>query len=266
MRWLRVRDFCFEEVSLLRLGLWVILEVDQIRGGVISELLFLVCEGYLLVLEKLGLLFMLVLGQQLLCVFLYYFFGICIVLEPLYEVFRLFGIYTRKMTNVFDKLLKEFCLEGEGLLRNERTGAENDFFSQLRVSREKPPIDEATITQIRIFTLLCDIFEEILQNFLAILWLVKIELHAANEYLLLDHIRLVLEILHEIGHKFISIIDDFNILSNDPDDGGLSFRVIQIVEILADISKQSLVFIGVLPEDITDDDDCLLHNVGNFGL
>lgn len=88
---------------------------------------------------------MLVLGQQLLSVLLYYFLGICVVLESLYEVFRLFGVYAGEMADVFDELLKEFSLKGEGLFGDEGTGAEDDLLGQLRVSREKPPVDEAAI-------------------------------------------------------------------------------------------------------------------------
>lgn len=266
MHWLRIRYFCFQEASLLGLGLWIILEVDQIGRSVISKLFLLVSEGNLLVLEKLGLLFMLVLGQQLLRVLLYYFLGIGVVLESLDKVFRLFGVDAGEMADVFDELLKKFSLEGERLLRDEGTGTEDDLLGQLRVGREKPPVDEAAVTQIRVFALLGDVLKEILQNFLAILRLVQIELHATNQDLLLDDIRLVLEIFHEIGHELISIIDDFDVLSDDPDDGGLGFGVIQIVKILTDISKQSLVLVGVLPEDIADDDDCLLNHVGNLGL
>lgn len=91
-------------------GLWVILEVDQIGRRVISKLFLLVGEGYLLVLEKLGLFFMLVLSQQLLSVLLYYFLGIGVVLEPLDEVLRLLGVDAGEMTDVFDELLKEFGL------------------------------------------------------------------------------------------------------------------------------------------------------------
>lgn len=65
----------------------------------------------------------------------------------------------------------------------------------------------------------------------------QVEFHATDQDLLLDHIRLVLEILHEVSHEFISIIDDFDILSNDPDDGGLGFGVVEIIEILTDVGK-----------------------------
>jgi hypothetical protein len=46
----------------------------------------------------------------------------------------------------------------------------------------------------------------------------QIELHTTDENLLLDHIRLVFEVLDEVGHEFISIIDYLDVLSNDPYD------------------------------------------------
>jgi hypothetical protein len=67
----------------------VVLQVDEVRGGVVCELLLLVCEGNLFVLEEFGLLFMLILSKELLSVLFHHFLGIGVVFEPLYEVFGL---------------------------------------------------------------------------------------------------------------------------------------------------------------------------------
>lgn len=139
------------------------------------------------------------------------------------------------MSNVFDEFFEELGFEGEGLFRDEWTGGKDDFLGELGVGREQAPVDEAAVAQIRVLALLGDVFEEILQDFLAVFRLVKVELHAAYQNLLLDDIRLIFEVLHEVGHEFIGIVDDFDVLSNDPDDGGFGLRVVEVVEVLADI-------------------------------
>ena len=83
---------------------------------------------------------------------------------------------------------------------------------------------------------------------------------------MLDHIGLVFEVVNKIGHQLVSIVDDFDVLSDDPDDGGLGFGVVKVVQVLADVGEESFVLVGVFPEDIPNDDDCLLDYVGDFGL
>jgi hypothetical protein len=94
----------------------------------------------------------------------------------------------------------------------------------------------------------------------------KIKFHAANEYLLLHHIRLILEILHEVCHELVCVVDDLNILSNNPNNRGLCFRVIKVVQVLANVSKQSFIFIRVFPENVPNHYYCFLNHIWNFGL
>lgn len=253
---------------MLRLLLWrrVVLQIDEVRGRVISKLFLLVGKRNLLIFEKLSLLFMLVLGKQLLSILLNNFFSVSIVLQSLHEVLRLLGVDTREVADVLNELFEEFCLQGEGLLRNEGTGTKNNFLGKLRVSGQKSPVDEAAIPEIRVFAFLGDVLEEILEDFLPIFRFVQIELHAGNQDLLLDHIRLILEVLNEVGHELVSIIDDLDVLSNNPDNRSLGLWVVEVVEVLADVSEEALVLVGVLAEDISNDDDCLLHDVGDLGL
>jgi len=70
---------------------------------------------------------------------------------------------------------------------------------------------------------------------LSVFRFVQVEFHAAHQDLLLDHIWLVFEVLHEVGHQFISVINDLDVLSDDPDDGGFGFGVVEVVQVLADI-------------------------------
>lgn len=63
----------------------------------------------------------------------------------------------------------------------------------------------------------------------------QVEFHAAHQNLLLYHIWLVFEVLYEVGHQFIGVINDLDVLSDDPNDGGFGFGVVEVVQVLADI-------------------------------
>jgi len=99
---------------------------------------------------------------------------------------------------------------------------------------------------------------------LTVFRLVQVEFHAAHQDLLLDNIWLVFEVLNEVCHEFISVINYFDVLSDDPDDGGLGFGVIEVVQVLADVCEQPLILVGVLSENVADDDDCFLNDIGYF--
>ena len=78
---------------------------------------------------------------------------------------------------------------------------------------------------------------------------------------MLDDVRLIFEILYKVGHDFIGIIDDLDVLSNDPNNRCLGFRVIKVVQVLANVSEKTFVFIRILPKDVPDDNDSLLHYI-----
>lgn len=94
----------------------------------------------------------------------------------------------------------------------------------------------------------------------------EIQLHAAGEDLLLNDIGLILKIFNEIRHEFISIIDNFYILTNDPNDRSLCFRIIQVIEILADICEKPFVLVGILSENVSYHDDRFLDYIRNFSF
>ena len=170
------------------------------------------------------------------------------------------------MTYILDQILKELGLKGVGLVGDERTRAEYNFLGHFWIGGQQSPVYEAPIPEIGVLALLGDILEHILQNLLPVLGPKQIQFHAAGEDLLLDHIGLVFKVVNKIGHQFVSIVDDFDVLSDDPDDGGLGFGVVKVVQVLADVGEESFVLVGVFPEDIPDDDDCLLDHIGDFGL
>ena len=84
--------------------------------------------------------------------------------------------------------------------------------------------------------------------------------------MLLDYIWLVFEVLDEVCHEFISVINYFDVLSDDPDDGGLGFGIIEVVQVLADVCEQPLILVWVFSEYVADDDDCFLNDIGYFSF
>ena len=68
------------------------------------------------------------------------------------------------------------------------------------------------------------------------------------------------------GVLTISIVDTLGILSDNPDHGSLGLRLVQGLKIGAQGGNDALVPVGVLAEDVLDDDDGLLHNVVDLGL
>lgn len=83
---------------------------------------------------------------------------------------------------------------------------------------------------------------------------------------MLYHICFVLEVLCEVGQKLIGIFDKLDILSDDPNNGSLGIRVIQTLQVLANIFKDPLILVRILSEHISDDDDSFLDNVIDFGF
>lgn len=52
----------------------------------------------------------------------------------------------------------------------------------------------------------------------------------------------------------------------NPNDGALRLRFRQIIDTLTKRRDDALIFIGVPPEDVADDDDDFLHDVCDFRL
>lgn len=84
--------------------------------------------------------------------------------------------------------------------------------------------------------------------------------------MLLNNIRLILKIFDKITNQLICVINDFNILTNNPYDWSFGLRVIEVVEVLANINKESLIFVRIFTKDISYYDYCLLNNISNFCL
>lgn len=94
----------------------------------------------------------------------------------------------------------------------------------------------------------------------------QVKLHTADQDLLLHYVWLILEVLDEVQHQLISVVDDLDILTDDPNYGGFCLGVVEVVEIFTDVCEKALIFVWVFSEDVTDDDDCLLHDIGDLGL
>ena len=77
---------------------------------------------------------------------------------------------------------------------------------------------------------------------------------------------LILESVEEAVQQLVGIVDSLGILPDDPDHGGPRLRLVQRVQILAQRRDDVLVAVGVLAEDVLDDDDGLLDHVVDLRL
>lgn len=139
-----------------------------------------------------------VFGQELLGILLHDFPRVGVVLQLLNEVLRLLAVDAREGADVLDKTLEQFRLEGVGLLRNEGSLFEDHSLGEFWTGREQSPVDIASVPEVWVFALLGDVFEKVLQNLLPFCRFVQIELHAADQDLVLHHVWLVLEVLCEV--------------------------------------------------------------------
>lgn len=73
-------------------------------------------------------------------------------------------------------------------------------------------------------------------------------------------------IQHYMKKHTISIVDTLSVLSNDPNHGSLGLRLVKRLEVGAECGNDALVPVGVLSEDVLDDNDSLLDDVVHLGL
>lgn len=83
---------------------------------------------------------------------------------------------------------------------------------------------------------------------------------------MLNDIWLVLEILSKVVQQFVSIFNHLYILTDDPHNWGFGLWIIQWLEVFANVSQQTFVFIWVFSEDISYDDNWLLNDIWDFGF
>lgn len=72
--------------------------------------------------------------------------------------------------------------------------------------------------------------------------------------------------IQEILQQLITILNPIRILPNNPNHRRFRLRLIQIIQILAQDPDNALILVGVAPEDVLDDDDGFLDDVGDFRL
>jgi hypothetical protein len=70
----------------------------------------------------------------------------------------------------------------------------------------------------------------------------------------------------EILQQLIRVLDPIRILPHDPNHRRLRIRRIKRVQVLTQRSNDPLVLVRVAPEDVLDDDDRFLDDVGHFGF
>jgi hypothetical protein len=76
----------------------------------------------------------------------------------------------------------------------------------------------------------------------------------------------LVESKQEILEQFIAVFDPVRILANDPNHGRLCLGLIKCVQILAQGADDALILVRISSENILDDHDCFLDDVGDLGL
>ena len=75
-----------------------------------------------------------------------------------------------------------------------------------------------------------------------------------------------MKVVKERLQEFVGVVDPLHVPPNDPDHVRPGLGVVCSVEILAERGDDRLVLVGVLPEDVLDDDHELLDDVVDLGL
>lgn len=87
-------------------------------------------------------------------------------------------------------------------------------------------------------------------------------MHTGSAYL-----RGVLEEgVREIVHELVGVVNAICELPDDPDHRGLRLRLVERIKVLAECGDDALVLPWVSTEDVFDDDNGLLDDVGHFRL
>ena len=94
----------------------------------------------------------------------------------------------------------------------------------------------------------------------------EVKLHATDQDLVLNDIWFILEVLRKVVQELIGIFNHFNVLPDDPDNRGFGLGIVKGLEIFANISQKAFILVRILPEDVSDDNNRLLHNVWHFSF
>ena len=72
--------------------------------------------------------------------------------------------------------------------------------------------------------------------------------------------------IRKVIHKLICIVDSVGELANDPNDRSFRLRLVELVEMLAELGNDAFVLPWISTEDVFDDDDSFLDDIRHFGL
>ena len=157
-------------------------------------------------------------------------------------------------------------LEAVGVVLDDGLVSEDDELRGLGICGQEPPVDEATIAEIRVVRFLGRQIEHALDHVLRLLRVLEEALDGGREELKLDRRVLLLKGLEEGVKELVGVVDTFGVLTNDPDHGRLGLGLVESVKVVAQGGDDALIPVGVTAENVLDDDDGLLHDVVDFGL
>mmetsp|Transcript_26828 Transcript_26828/g.56647 ORF Transcript_26828/g.56647 Transcript_26828/m.56647 type:complete len:480 (+) Transcript_26828:733-2172(+) len=183
-----------------------------------------------------------------------------------YKRLRRLVIDARKRGNLPNKNIQQIGFQSEGVILNDRLVTQYNKLGSLRICGEQPPINESTITQIGIVTLLCGQIQYPLDHILRLLGIFKEALDRGSEKLELHGGIFLLECFEEGIKEFVGVINAFSVFTNDPNHGGLGLGFVEGVKVVAEGGNDGLVSVGITTEDVLDDNDTLLDDIVDLGL
>ena len=76
--------------------------------------------------------------------------------------------------------------------------------------------------------------------------------------------RLLEKVVREVVHQLVGVVDAIRELADDPDHGSLCLGLVERVQVLAELGDDAFVLARISSEDVLDDDDGLLNDVGHL--
>lgn len=143
--------------------------------------------------------------------------------------------------------------------------AHDDLAGGGRVRGQQAPVHVTSVAEVGVVCLLGAPLEDLRDELLALGWSLDEELDGCGEESQLNFDSLVVESSQIILQEAVRVLNAIRVLSNDPDDSGLCFGLVQVVYVLDDMPNDAFVLVGILAEDVANDDSSFLDNVGNFG-
>jgi len=119
------------------------------------------------------------------------------------------------------------------------------------------PIDIASVPEIWVVTLFSGQANNFCDQVFSYIFNFEVQFNTCSEDSQLHFLWFFFEVLCEYLQKIDTVINSVTVLSEDPDHGCPRLLVVEVLEVVAQLYDDSLVFAWVSPDDV-------LHNNNNF--